>query len=73
METLSRDDLASRLTLTVESASVGPLLLPDASITIMDVCFTCENFCTSISLLVCNLVHEIFGAAACSKKYIVRN
>lgn len=36
VETLSRDDLASRLTLTVESASVGPLLLPDASITIMD-------------------------------------
>lgn len=36
VETLSRDDLAARLTLTVESASVGPLLLPDASITIMD-------------------------------------
>ncbi|XP_021753977.1 maspardin-like isoform X1 [Chenopodium quinoa] len=36
VERLSKDDLASRLTLTVESASVGPLPLPDASITIMD-------------------------------------
>ncbi|KGN50200.1 maspardin [Cucumis sativus] len=36
VETLSRDDLASRLTLTVDDASIGPLLLPDSSITIMD-------------------------------------
>ncbi|CAO2820057.1 unnamed protein product [Amaranthus hypochondriacus] len=36
VEALSKDDLATRLTLTVDSASVGPLLLPDASITIMD-------------------------------------
>ncbi|KAJ7952453.1 Maspardin [Quillaja saponaria] len=36
VETLSRDDLASRLTLTVDAATVGPLLLPDSSITIMD-------------------------------------
>ncbi|KAH9606700.1 hypothetical protein KSS87_003645 [Heliosperma pusillum] len=36
VDALSRDDLASRLTLTVESASVAPLLLPDGSITIMD-------------------------------------
>ncbi|KAL9242875.1 hypothetical protein vseg_016833 [Gypsophila vaccaria] len=36
VEALSRDDLASRLTLMVDSASVAPLLLPDGSITIMD-------------------------------------
>ncbi|RAL54672.1 hypothetical protein DM860_001800 [Cuscuta australis] len=36
VETLSKDDLASRLTLTAGAASVGPLLLPDSSITIMD-------------------------------------
>lgn len=36
VETLSREDLASRLTLTVESGSVGPLVLSDAMITLMD-------------------------------------
>lgn len=36
VETLSREDLASRLTLTVSAASVGPLLLSDSFITIMD-------------------------------------
>nr|DAD18708.1 TPA_asm: hypothetical protein HUJ06_020171 [Nelumbo nucifera] len=36
VETLSRDDLASRLTLTVETTSVGPLLVSDSFITIMD-------------------------------------
>ncbi|GMN32586.1 hypothetical protein TIFTF001_003750 [Ficus carica] len=36
VETLSRDDLASRLTLTVDVASVGSLLLSDSLITIMD-------------------------------------
>ncbi|KAL6573152.1 hypothetical protein OROMI_012768 [Orobanche minor] len=36
VETLSRDDLASRLTLTSDAASVGPLLLSDSSITLMD-------------------------------------
>ncbi|CAK9173153.1 unnamed protein product [Ilex paraguariensis] len=36
VETLSRDDLASRLTLTVDAASVGPLLLSDSFITLMD-------------------------------------
>ncbi|CAK9311051.1 unnamed protein product [Citrullus colocynthis] len=36
VETLSKEDLASRLTLTVDDASIGPLLLPDSSITIMD-------------------------------------
>ncbi|XVF51644.1 hypothetical protein PTKIN_Ptkin04bG0200900 [Pterospermum kingtungense] len=36
VETLSRDDLASRLTLTVDSASVESLLLSDSFITIMD-------------------------------------
>ncbi|KAK4787516.1 hypothetical protein SAY86_011349 [Trapa natans] len=36
VETLSRDDLASRLTLTVNAASIGSLLLSDSFITIMD-------------------------------------
>ncbi|MBA0718660.1 hypothetical protein Golax_006393 [Gossypium laxum] len=36
VETLSRDDLASRLTLTVDTATVEPLLLSDSFITIMD-------------------------------------
>ncbi|CAK7355773.1 unnamed protein product [Dovyalis caffra] len=37
VETLSRDDLASRLTLNVDAASVGPLVLSDSFITILDV------------------------------------
>ncbi|CAH9102612.1 unnamed protein product, partial [Cuscuta epithymum] len=36
VESLSKDDLGSRLTLTADAASVGPLLLPDSLITIMD-------------------------------------
>ncbi|XP_065858009.1 uncharacterized protein [Euphorbia lathyris] len=36
VETLSKDDLASRLTLNVDAASVGSLLLSDSYITIMD-------------------------------------
>ncbi|XP_019156403.1 PREDICTED: maspardin isoform X1 [Ipomoea nil] len=36
VEALAKDDLASRLTLTADAASVGPLLLPDSSITLMD-------------------------------------
>ncbi|GKU95466.1 hypothetical protein SLEP1_g8823 [Rubroshorea leprosula] len=36
VETLSREDLASRLSLTVDAASVGSLLLSDSFITIMD-------------------------------------
>ncbi|KAH7851349.1 hypothetical protein Vadar_010332 [Vaccinium darrowii] len=37
VETLSKDDLASRLTLTADiAASVGPLLLSDSLITIME-------------------------------------
>ncbi|XP_020261326.1 maspardin isoform X1 [Asparagus officinalis] len=36
VETLSREDLSSRLMLTVSAASVGPLLLSDSFITIMD-------------------------------------
>ncbi|KAK1408322.1 hypothetical protein QVD17_39989 [Tagetes erecta] len=36
VETLSREDLASRLTLTSDAASVGPLMLSDSSITIID-------------------------------------
>ncbi|KAJ6712324.1 ACID CLUSTER PROTEIN 33 [Salix viminalis] len=36
VETLSKDELASRLTLNVDAASVGSLLLSDSFITIMD-------------------------------------
>ncbi|GAA0144517.1 hypothetical protein LIER_04942 [Lithospermum erythrorhizon] len=36
IEKLSRDDLASRLTLTSDVAAVGPLQLPDSFITLMD-------------------------------------
>ncbi|PWZ55288.1 Maspardin [Zea mays] len=36
VETLSRDDLSSRLMLNVNVASVGSLMLPDSLITIMD-------------------------------------
>lgn len=36
VETLSRDDLSSRLTLNAAAASVGPLLLSDSLVTIMD-------------------------------------
>ncbi|XP_047307462.1 maspardin [Impatiens glandulifera] len=36
VETLSKDDLAARLTLTTNSASVGSLLLTDSNITIID-------------------------------------
>ncbi|KAL1568973.1 maspardin-like isoform X1 [Salvia divinorum] len=41
VETLSKDDLASRLSLTVDSASIGPLRLSDTFITIMDT----NDFC----------------------------
>ncbi|KAF5797608.1 putative alpha/beta hydrolase-1, maspardin [Helianthus annuus] len=36
VETLSREDLASRLTLTNDDASIGPLMLSDSLITIID-------------------------------------
>ncbi|KAJ0940405.1 putative alpha/beta hydrolase-1, maspardin [Helianthus annuus] len=36
VETLSREDLASRLTLTSDDASIGPLMLSDSVITIID-------------------------------------
>lgn len=36
VEKLSREDISSRLTLNVNVTSVGPLLLPDSFITIMD-------------------------------------
>nr|KAJ0222239.1 hypothetical protein LSAT_V11C200085850 [Lactuca sativa] len=39
VETLTRGDLTSRLTLISDVASVGPLLLSDSLITIMDVSF----------------------------------
>ncbi|KAJ6804577.1 maspardin isoform X1 [Iris pallida] len=36
VETLSREDLSSRLTINVVAASIGPLMLSDSLITIMD-------------------------------------
>ncbi|KAK9079731.1 hypothetical protein SSX86_001404 [Deinandra increscens subsp. villosa] len=36
VETLSREDLASRLTLTSDTASIGPLMLSDSLMTIID-------------------------------------
>ncbi|XP_044486202.1 maspardin isoform X2 [Mangifera indica] len=47
IETLSREDLASRLTLTVDAASVGTLLLSDSYITIMDT----NDYCATPQLL----------------------
>ncbi|KAL3818176.1 hypothetical protein ACJIZ3_004081 [Penstemon smallii] len=41
VEALSRDDLASRFSLTVDAASVGPLMLSDSLITLMDT----NDFC----------------------------
>lgn len=52
VETLSREDLASRLTLMVDAASVGPLLLADSFITIMDTndyCATPQNLKDQVS------------------------
>jgi len=37
LETLSREELASRLTLNTMPAAVGQLALTDSSVTIMDV------------------------------------
>lgn len=52
VETLSREDLASRLTLMVDNASVGSLLLADSFITIMDTndyCATPQNLKDQVS------------------------
>ncbi|XP_009593139.1 uncharacterized protein [Nicotiana tomentosiformis] len=58
VETLSRDDLASRLTLTADAASVGPLLLPDSSITIMDT----NDYCATPQSLKDQVVERYPGA-----------
>ncbi|KAL7231143.1 hypothetical protein ACSBR2_009419 [Camellia fascicularis] len=63
VETLSKDDLASRLTLTTDDASVGPFLLSDALITIIDIrkcsSFKCVCQCTNSAMM---LIVELFGA-----------
>lgn len=56
MEILSSDDLSSRLKLNVNAASVGPLLLSDSFITIMDV---------SPGLILLKL----YGVAGCNNIY----
>ncbi|KZV45315.1 Alpha/beta-Hydrolases superfamily protein isoform 1 [Dorcoceras hygrometricum] len=58
VETLSRDDLASRLSLTVDAASVGPLLLSDSLITIMDT----NDFCAIPGQLKDQVIERYPGA-----------
>ena len=49
LEILSREDLASRLTLQTAAAVVGKVRIPDSAITIMDVCG--RNFKLAIRFL----------------------
>ncbi|KAG8382378.1 hypothetical protein BUALT_Bualt05G0071200 [Buddleja alternifolia] len=58
VETLSKDDLASRLSLTVDAASVGPLLLSDSLITIMDT----NDFCAIPQQLKDQVIERYPGA-----------
>ncbi|KAH9777447.1 Maspardin [Citrus sinensis] len=58
VETLSREDLASRLTLTADSASVGNLLLSDSHITIMDT----NDYCATPQQLKDQLSERYSGA-----------
>ncbi|KAI4315301.1 hypothetical protein L6164_028126 [Bauhinia variegata] len=58
VETLSREDLASRLTLTTDDASVGPLLLSDSFITIMDT----NDYCSIPQQLKDQLSEKYLGA-----------
>ncbi|CAA2980347.1 maspardin isoform X1 [Olea europaea subsp. europaea] len=64
VETLSREDLASRLSLTVDAASVGPLLLSDSLITIMDT----NDFCAIPQQLKDQVIERYPGARLASLK-----
>ncbi|KAF5181394.1 Maspardin [Thalictrum thalictroides] len=64
VETLKREDLASRLTLTVDSATVGPLLLSDSFITIMDT----NDYCATPQQLKDQLSEKYPGARRASMK-----
>ncbi|CAN4077895.1 unnamed protein product [Withania somnifera] len=64
VETLSREDLASRLTLTTDAASVGPLLLPDFSITLMDT----NDYCATPQSLKDQVCERYPGARRASLK-----
>ncbi|KAL6550238.1 hypothetical protein OROMI_020726 [Orobanche minor] len=58
VETLSRDDLASRLSLTADASSIGPLMLSDSLITIMDT----NDFCAIPQQLKDQLTERYTGA-----------
>lgn len=58
VETLSKEDLASRLTLTVDSAAVGHLILSDSFITIMDT----NDYCATPQQLKDQLSEKYSGA-----------
>jgi maspardin len=64
VETLSREDLASRLTLTVDAATVGPLLFSDSFITIMDT----NDYCAIPQQLKDQLSEKYPGARRASLK-----
>ncbi|PIA50034.1 hypothetical protein AQUCO_01300635v1 [Aquilegia coerulea] len=64
VETLKREDLASRLTLTVDSATVGSLLLSDSFITIMDT----NDYCATPRVLKDQLSEKYPGARRASMK-----
>ncbi|XP_042025482.1 maspardin-like isoform X2 [Salvia splendens] len=64
VETLSKDDLASRLSLTVDSASVGPLRLSDTFITIMDT----NDFCAVPQELKDQVIERYPGARLANLK-----
>ncbi|KAJ4952459.1 hypothetical protein NE237_029291 [Protea cynaroides] len=58
VETLSREDLAARLSLNADAASVGPLLLSDSFITIMDT----NDYCATPQQLKEQLAERYPGA-----------
>ncbi|XP_043698456.1 maspardin isoform X3 [Telopea speciosissima] len=64
VETISREDLASRLSLTADAASVGPLLLSDSFITIMDT----NDYCATPQQLKEQLGERYPGARRASLK-----
>ncbi|KAL5748560.1 hypothetical protein ACOSP7_025600 [Xanthoceras sorbifolium] len=64
VETLSREDLASRLTLTADAASVQSLLLSDSHVTIMDT----NDYCATPQQLKDQLNERYPGARRASLK-----
>nr|ADE77603.1 unknown [Picea sitchensis] len=62
IETLSREDLASRFTLNTAIVSIGRLLLPDSAITIMDFWWQTNDYCAIPQLLKDQLGERYPGA-----------